>query len=260
MSKVTETKANAVYEEDEDTKGTTTAGAVDPDDLDVEFGDERLTSGTGLQKAIPEKGKTARVNLLSDWVKPKMAYVHFIPDKGSYRCLSKRDSKGNILGKPAICCVKTANNDKAKAQLIVAVLALQYTNASSKDGKYYKATGSDAVPAIEYDIKWVKLSRSGSVAIGKLPEEDQLPCDIDVAISWKATGIGFDYNKLSKARFRLNPDLVAEVKAACEPYLDGKLLIERLGKKVTEAEMAALFAGVAAATAAEAQVESVDDI
>ncbi len=241
---------------------------LDADDLDVEFGDENTVSKSdGLDKILPEKNRVARFALLTDLLPAKKAWVHYIENKGSYRCLSKRDKKGVIIGEPAVCCKKTDGNDKAKAGLIVAALALQYTNANQKDGKYYKtqdAAGQDVIPPIDYEVRWVKLSRSGFRRVSNLVMDDEKIVDFDLKMSWKdGNGVGFEYNKVAlKCRFRQNPELVAEVQEAVKPFLDGVLLTKKLGKVVSLTDMAALFAGQNAQQQAPAgaDVSCLDDM
>lgn len=47
---------------------------------------------------------------------------------------------------------------------------------------------------------------------------------------------------------------------AAEKFKDGKKLIEKLGKKVSELEFAAVLAGAKSTTAADAKVDDVSDL
>jgi hypothetical protein len=224
---------------------------------DVEFGDEELMKREGLMKLLPEKGKTVRASILS-FVKPKKGYSHYIPQKGTFRCLSARDAKGNVL-EPAVCCEKLGDAD-----MIIAGLVLHYTNAPTTNGKYVSTKGPDGktLPVLlEWDIKWIKLSRSGYRAVSALPPEDMTVYDIDFTIAWRnAQGGGFNYNYASKARWKLNPELAAEVEAACKPYLDGKRLVDKLGKRATLLELKAAMSGAATTDVEDASLGEMDQL
>jgi hypothetical protein len=76
-----------------------------------------------------------------------------------------------------------------------------------------------------------------------------------------SNGIGFEYNLHSQnARFRQNPELVAEVLEAAEPFKDGEKLAKKLGKKITDLEYQAMFSGMGAASAKDASVDDVSDL
>lgn len=216
---------------------------------DVEFGDEDLMKKEGLQKLLPDKGKVVRAAIL-DFVKPKKGHNHYIESgekKGTYRCLSVRDAKGNIT-KQAACCDKLGDAD-----MVIVALCVHYTNAPDKDGKYViiKEDGkSKYKDPMEFDIKWIKLSRSGYRTLSGLPPEEMTVYDIDFTISWRnANGSGgLNYNFSNKARWKSSAAIVEQVKEAAKPYLDGKRLTQKIGKLVSLLELKAAMSGAATDT------------
>jgi hypothetical protein len=237
-------------------KATTTVAIASEgsDDEDVEFGDSNVMAKTGLQKFMPGDNEVLRVALLTEVVNPKKAWSHFVTDKGSFRCLTVRDDKGNPKGDLADCCKKLNGDKRQAAQLAIAVLAFKYVNANKQGG--YTVGADKSLPPIEYEIGWVKLSRDAFRRVSNLVPEEGSMTDIDIRISKKASnGVGFEYNSTQKASlFRRIPALLAEVLELTEKYKDGKLLVERLGKKIPLQEWKAILAGKAAATAADAVV------
>jgi len=218
------------------------------DDYDVSFGDEKLMSKSdGLDILRPEKGKTVRFALLSNYVKAKRAFVHYIDKKGTYHCLApeKNDQP---------CCLKLQNS-----QPQIVVLVLHYTNANPKTGRYEK--GADGtLPPIQWEIKFVRLSRSAFRRVSTLVEEDGQPEDIDIIMSHRDSGIGYEYSKVSTARWKKNAAFVTEVEAAVKQFADGKKLLSKLGKKISSLEFRAILAGTAGSQADEADLSQVDDI
>jgi hypothetical protein len=251
-------------EQEPQTTSSRSATAVDDnEDCAVDFGDENLMAkGDGLDKIFPkEKDKIERAALLTDVVKPRSGWSHFVTNKGSFRCISKRDPRGNFDGPPAICCQKLNPDKKQAASLVIAVLALRYTNADPKTGKYKKDPKTGQAAPIEYEIGWIKLSRSGFRKVTMLIKEDGAATDFDLGIALKDSGIGFEYAVIAdKARFRQNPDLVAEVLEEARKYADGKLLTEKLGRKITELEFKALFASAAATAETAPEVDDMSDL
>lgn len=248
------------FDEPQTRTATTTAAktTVNYDDEDVDFGNADVMAKTGLQKFAPKDSGIIRVALLTDVVKPKKAWAHFVTDKGTYRCLTPRDAKGNPTGDLAPCCKALNSDKKQQASMIIAVLALRYTSANNQ-GRFQKAANG-GLPPIEYEIGWVKLSREGYRKVSMLVPEDGAITDKDIFIQNKTNGIGFDYSAPADCLFRKNHELAAEVVEVTEKYKDGKLLSERLGKKITDVEWKALLAGKAA-TASDAKVsEDLSDL
>lgn len=194
-------------------------------------------------------------------MKPKMAWLHFIEKDGkkfSYRCHSKRDKK-HIITEMGDCCKKLNNDDDQKAQLNFAVLAVKYTNADQKTGKYEKDENGDQ-PPIKWELGWLKLSRSGFKSISELAMEGEKPYEFDFTIAHRENKIGYDYKRISqKARYRMNPELLAEVNAEALKFADGVLLSKRLGKVISALDMKALLAGKSAAGKG-AQIDNTDDL
>lgn len=235
--------------------------------LDVDFGDENLMArGDGFDKIIPpenDKSALVRVAMLTDITKPKSHFVHFVTGKGSFLCNSERDAKG-LITKQAACCRKLGNDDKQKAAPTILVLAFHYKNADPKTGKYLvkkDREGNEYQDPIEWEIGYIKLSKSGYRRVTKLIQEDQKPHEFDMTISWKDSGVGFEYNCISqKVRFRQNPALLEEVLEAAEKFRDGVALTKKLGKRITDLEYLAMLSGTSATNAKDASVDDVRDL
>ena len=240
------------------TKGNAPAAAADEDDLDVEFGDDKLaTRPNMLNRCRPsEKGKAVRFALLP-FIKPKSAKNHFVELPGkklTARCLTPANSPD-----AGYCCAKLGED----GELHVAALVIRYTNADSKTGGYDKGA------VIEWEVQYVDLTRSNYRAVSHLIDEmvEDNPnvsvYDIDIVMKHDPDrAFGYQFQRISqKARWKQNPELVAEVKAAAEKFTkeDGKILKGRLGKKLTLQEWKALLSGVAAG-AEEARLDDVEDL
>jgi hypothetical protein len=220
------------------------------DDLDVSLGDDKLMSKSdGLDILRPEKGKTVRFALLTAFLSPKRAFNHYIEKKGTYRCLSTQDSVG-------ICCQKLG-----ESQPQIVALALHYTNADPKTGKYHK-DAQGHIPAPEWEIKFVRMTKTAFQKVSRLVPEDQNPNDpnIDIIMYHRDAGFGYDYTMVSAARWKAYPEIVKAVTAAVQPLLkeNGAKLIKKLGKKVTPLEFRAVIAGAVASE--EADISNIDDI
>jgi hypothetical protein len=205
------------------------------------------------------------VAVLTDIVKPKVAWKHYIAKDGKkfgYRCLSKRDKskKWRFVGEPAVCCAKLNNDKDQAAQLEFAVLALRYVNADPDTGGY-KADADGNIPPIKWEIGWLKLSRSAFKTIGELALEGEETHMFDFTIAKKeSNGIGYDYKRKSKnlPLFYSNPELLREVTEEAKQYADGILLSRNLGKAVSDIDMKAVLAGKAAA--GKGDVDNTDDL
>jgi hypothetical protein len=228
-----------------------TAATVDEADdvVDVEFGDSKLMAkGDGLNRIRAEKNKTVRFAILP-YITPKSAHSHFVDTKdkkGTFRCLTAKDEE------TPFCCAKLGE----EGMLHVVSLAIQYTNADPKDGTYVKGT------PIEWEIGYVDLSRSNYRAVSNLAPEDSSVYDIDIAMSKKDSGIGYEFVlRAVKARWKLNPELAAEVEAAAQKFVKdgGKKLIGKLGRKLDLVGWRALLSGQATSSA-EASLEDIGDL
>jgi hypothetical protein len=242
--------ASATSVDDVDDVPTGKAAKTTPksvDEYDVAFGDEKLMSKSdGLDILRPEKGKTVRFALLDNYVHAKRAFNHYIDKKGTYHCLSPEKND-------AICCTKLGNS-----QPQIVTLVLHYTNANPKTGRYDK-DGAGVRPPVQWEIKFVRLSRSAFRRVSSLVEEDGSAQDIDITMNHRDSGIGYEYNKVSSAaRWKKNPQLVAEVEAAIQQFADGKKLLSKLGKKISLLEFKAIIAGTTQSD--EADLSQVDDI
>jgi hypothetical protein len=223
------------------------------EDYDVVFGDEALMSRSdGLEILRPEKGKTVRFALLTNYLPAKRVFNHYIEKKGTFHCLTSPKAM-----EPAVCCKQLGDS-----QPQIVALALQYTNANDKTGRYDKDADGKVAP-IKWEIKYIRLSRSAFRRISGLVEEDGKPTDIDITMSHRDSGIGYEYNRISVARWARNPELVKEVEAAVQPFIadGGKKLLSKLGKKVSTLQFRAVLAGARVAGGAdEADLSAVDDL
>lgn len=234
-------------EDDDDKAGMKPAKAAaseeEIEDLSVDFGDKELMKrGDGLERLRPEKGKAVRFAILGEFLKARMAYTHFIDKKGTYRCLVDKikrmaKDKGGNPDASGYCC----NKLKEASEPTICVLVVHYKNADPIEGGYEKGA------IIDWDIKYVQLTKSNFQAISRLPEEEQSVNDIDVVMMHANRAFGYEFHKKSsKPRWKANPALIEEVKEKIKPYLDGKKIDGKLGRKVTDLEMKALISSLAA--------------
>src|SRR5262249_15495079 len=149
------------------------AAAAEDDDLTVDFGDRELMKKTGLLERLrPEKGKVVRFAMLTDFVKARMAYTHFIDKKGTYRCLADkiRRTKPDAGGQPdaeGYCCKKL----KEDAERLFVALVLFYKNANSEDG------GLEKGQPIDWELRYVQLTHANFRAISRLIKEEVVDKD-----------------------------------------------------------------------------------
>jgi hypothetical protein len=248
------------------TTPASTSAAV-TDDLDVDWGDQdAMTVSDGLDRIEPaDKTSKVRCAVLSDVVKPKMAWGHFVtkPDgkKTFIRCHTKRGAKHVVIGELAACCKKLNHDDNQKAQLNFAVLAFKYIGTNPKTGKF-DADADGNLPPIRWEIGFLKLSISGYKRVGELTFEGEKPHEFDFSIAHKENKIGFEYSRLSKGlpRFRQNPELVKEVLAEAAKFADGVVLSKKLGKVISDVDLKALLSTSAAAPAKGQQIDNTDDL
>jgi hypothetical protein len=187
------------FEDDEvrvkSTPAATSNNDFDIDDCAVDFGDQDALSRSGLDRIVPaDKKSYVRCAVLTDVVKPRMAWMHFIQNgdkKSPYRCLSVRDKKHNIITKGA-CCAKLENDKDQSAQLVFAVLGLKYINADPATGKYTKDAAGE-FPPVRWELGWLRLSQHGFRSIGELAQEEDAPHLFDIAIRNKEGGVGYVY-------------------------------------------------------------------
>ena len=251
---------NAATLEEDDAKpskkpaaATAAAASTEEDDLTVDFGDRELMKKTGLLERLrPEKGKVVRFAMLTDFVKARMAFTHFIDKKGTYRCLADkiRRTKVEQGGNPdaeGYCCKKL----KEDAERLFVALVVFYKNANTEDG------GLEKGQPLDWELRYVQLTHSNFRGISRLIEEEVVDPsgatrpgtvnDMDIVMSHADKAFGYEFHKkAARPRFRSNPELLAEVKEKLKPFLDGTKLEARLGKTVTELEMKALISGLAA--------------
>lgn len=249
------TKKEIDLDDEDQTKpapATKSVATNEDDDLKVGFGDPKLmTKGDGLNRVRAEKDRVARFALL-DFVGPFTTKSHFVDikeKKGTFRCLGKGDDLG-------YCCQKL---DEEGQQHTVA-LVVHYVNADRKTGAYEKDKNG-VMPPIEWELGYVDLSRSNYRSVSTLPPEDSSPVDLDYVMLKKDNGIGYEFVVKSKARWKLNPEMAAEVEAAAQKFIKdgGKKLISKLGRKLSLIEWKALLAGQSA-SAHEATLEDIESL
>ena len=183
-----------------------------------------MAKGDGLNRIRADKQKVVRFALLP-FIKPKAGKSHFVEakdKKGTFRCLPVKSEDDTPY-----CCAKLEED----GMLHVVALAIQYVNADSKTGGYAKDANGH-FPPIEWEVGYVDLSRSNYRSVSNLPPEDSDVYDIDMVMSKKENGIGYEFTlKANKARWRQNPALAKEVEAAAQKFLrdGGKKLIGKLG-------------------------------
>jgi hypothetical protein len=263
------TVVHVVEEEDDDKAGMKPAKAAeDEEDLSVDWGDKELMKrGDGLDRLRPEKGKAVRFAILGEYIKAHMSYTHFIDKKGTYRCLVDKIKRANPKRcmvckgvvvtddanpkKTCTCAVPSPGNPdatgycckklKENSEPTIVVLVVHYKNADPTEGGLEKGV------AIDWDIKYVQLTKANFQAITRLPEEEQTVNDVDIVMMHANRAFGYEFHKKSaKARWKTNPAWIAEVTEKVKPLLDGKKLDGKLGRKVTDLEMKALISSLAA--------------
>ena len=98
----------------------------------------------------------------------------------------------------------------------IIVPVVHYTNADPDTGKYQKVADGSALP-IEWEIRYVELTRFELEDVKRLPDEGQTEYDIDIVLTRPNDTI-YKLNRVySKARWKQNPELAKQVeKAAAE--------------------------------------------
>jgi hypothetical protein len=206
--------------------------------MDVDFGDERIIKRPGrLERLQLDGAKAVRFALIPGF-KPKAAYNHYIEGQGTFICNSTEE-------KQAECCKKLGNPNMRAVALVV-----HYTNARPKDGSMPKDED------IEWEIKYIRMSRTNFAEISKKKMEDETVYDFDLVMSEKENGIGYTFEKISKtAWWRADEELEATILEAAEKFRDGKALSYQLGKKIDDIEYRAMIRKSAASKAKEEEAE-----
>jgi hypothetical protein len=206
----------------------------DEDNLDVQFGDEKLMRrDVILGRLRPEKGKAVRFAIVPG-IPAKSAYTHFIDKKGTFRCLSKDHDAPD-----GVCCRSGKAQDAA---LTVVAVVVAYTNADSKTGKYEgKLKDADT----EGELMHVALSRSNFRDISGLVQEEEKVEDFDIIMTHRENGIGYKFNRASRtARWTKDSEFAQSITTGAEKYADGKVLTSKLGRKLSVIEWKALLASL----------------
>jgi len=182
---------------------------MDTDVTDFDFHSPMPEEISPLHQISPKQGQTIRIAMLDEYCKPKAAHYHWYRE-GFYRCNSPKD------GLEAPCCA-------VRQSWTCVSLALQYLNAND-EGEI--AMGAD----IKFRVGYVSLARTAYVLVSECHKEAP-GCDIHY---YKSDG----YQICGATRvpaWKLSPQ-AAEVEAAARKWSDGKKLIEKLGKKLTDTE------------------------
>jgi hypothetical protein len=226
------------FEDDETTLPVLAAQDFNWDDVN------ELSLGDGLERIAPDGQNAVRVAILpSEISKTKTAFVHFINEgdkKGFHICLSPRDRKGKILGKPAVCCTSLDDERQSAKQMFVC-LALKYLNTQA-DGKFAKGTPPEKT---QFEIGYLRLAASAIKSIAKITLEAESIWSMDFTISPRAKQIGYDYTRVAAPpRYTLDPLVKQEVHAAVEPYRDGVQLTKKLGKSLDDTAFRAIVKAI----------------
>src|SRR5438445_7520628 len=76
-------------------------------------------------------------------------------------------------------------------------------------------------PSVEWEIRYLCLSRADMMQIQKLPDDDQTPYGFDIVLEQSARGIGHELNRVSnEARWRTNPELALEPEESAAEVAD----------------------------------------
>ena len=209
-------------------------------ELDCDWNDESLQRKKDpLPRVRPEKGKAVRFAILP-FIKPKRAFNHYIEKKGTLRCLSTDDGEG-------ICCT---SGQAGTSNLNIVALAVKYVNADPQTGKY---DGKYKKVETEWELGHVNLSRTNNTDLQKLCEDNEdettpseTVYDFDVIMTHnEATGIGYKLSRASRTpRWRKDSEMAAAIEEAAQPFLDGKILTARLGRKLSVMEWKVVLAGL----------------
>lgn len=207
-----------------------------PVGMDVDFGDEKIARRKGkIERIQASEGRPVRFALIPGF-KVKAADTHYIDGKGTFICNSTDEHE-------AACC-KLFNGDQgSRANLRALALVVQYTNAK-KDGTIPKA--KDGSVEIEWEIKYIRMSRKNYNDIFKLKTEDETVYDFDIVMAENDNKIGYGFQRISnKAWWCQDEDLKAEILEAAEKFRDGKALTYYLGRKVDDLEYKTMARAIA---------------
>jgi hypothetical protein len=196
-----------------------------PPVADVDFGDTTLLSKPdGLPLFRPSRQYNIRFALV-EALKPKKTHVHYLEgQKLSIRCVST--DPGEVEG---ICCTRLGD-----PELRIVALAVRYQNADVQ-GRLDK----EIIPELE--VGYLRLSRANFRSISSLPDEGSTVYDLDIVMSMRKSGVGYDFTTIARTPRYLVAGLEAAVKAMCKPYLDGAKLVSKLPPIRSEAEVKALL-------------------
>ncbi len=182
---------------------------------EFEFGADLGGELSPLHQICPKEGQTIRIALLDQFCKLKASHYHWYRN-GFYRCNTPKDAA------EAPCC-------KVQRSWTCVCLALQYLNVGP-DCKLVK--GAD----IKYRVGYVSLART---AYGQVSEwmKEAPGCDL---LYTKSDG-SYSFQGVSRTpAWRLSPQ-AGKVETDANRWADGLKLVEKLGKKITDAEWVRLL-------------------
>jgi hypothetical protein len=210
-------------EEDEPKAKKGKNGEKDEEDLplgvDVDFGDEKVMKRPGRLERLEMDGAKAKRFAFIPGFKVKAANTHYIKDQGTFVCNSSEEEE-------TVCCELFGESDFRALAIVV-----EYTNAKSKDGSMPKDED------IEWEIKYLRMSRKNFSDISKLKMEDETIYDFDLVMRENDNNIGYNFAKISKkAWWRVDEEVEAQVLKAASKFADGKALQYHLGRKASAIE------------------------
>ena len=181
----------------------------------VDFGMDLGGELSAFHQICPKEGQTVRIALLNQFCKPMASHYHWHRN-GFYRCNTEKD------GMEAPCC-------KVQRSWTCVCLAILYLSAEP-NGKLRK--GAD----LKYRIGYVSLALTAYRQVLEWVKEAP-GCDLCYA---KADG-SYSFQGVSRnPAWKLSPK-AAQVKADANQWADGKKLLEKLGRKLTDAEWVRLL-------------------
>jgi hypothetical protein len=191
-------------------------------DLSDEATLDKVTSGT-FMRIKPEGAGVISVTLFGPAI---MAKTHYHAGKNKVLpCLQPTSD---------FCC-----RNIGEARDTVALLGIQYTGVSAKDGSIKKGVDPDM------KVGYLTLSRSALRTMRQQLQEGETPYSPDWKILKKTSGIGFEYFRQRTVPLYKMLGLEKQVEEMLQPYRDGATLRKRIVKPMTLLEVKMLVTGSA---------------
>ncbi|MGA9883935.1 MAG: hypothetical protein WBQ34_09475 [Candidatus Acidiferrales bacterium] len=211
---------------------TQTSKAAPDDDSSVDLlaDADELKAKPGLANIAPkEQNRAVRFFLVKGtpaFSKP----THFIAGAGP-------NSRGMTYVCPGDdCCECQKGGDHGSRRKIVAI-AVKYLDTQA-DGKF---PAGITVPQLS--VGFLNLSPTAYTELSTCPSEGETLYDCDFRMLKKSNGIGYVFGRMSSPPAYKKAKLEAAVTELIQPYLDGTVLKNRLGKRVTAAELRLAVSG-----------------